>query len=77
MMYVRLIVAIFDSPVTSALETGTYLRISCGVAVPHNSGYSEESRHAIYIRSDGRHFDFFVGVALKVVMLQTTEKMRL
>ena len=36
-----------------------------------------ELHHPIHIRFDGRHFDFFVGVAWNIVQLETSERKRL
>jgi hypothetical protein len=62
-MYFRLMAAIIDLPVTPTSES----IIKCLIVLPclnnictrRKFGYiTFESRHPIYIRSDGRHFEF-------------------
>ena len=62
-MYFRLMVAIFDLPVTLTSEiiyvNSTLLPDLKNIAFCRKFGdITLESRHPIYIRSDGRHFDF-------------------
>ena len=53
------------------------LDLNNGVICRKFSDITLESRHPIYIRSDDRHFDFFVNVAWNIVKLETSGRMSL
>ena len=63
-MYFRLMAAIFDLSVTPTSESihtcpAVLLDLENGGTHRKFGDITFKSRHSIYIRSDGRHFDFY------------------